>query len=193
MDARSLRVLEFPKILQLLADQAATSMGKQRALQLKPSTDEPQVGFPPLGGVSDIRALLDRARAGRGLEAGELLEVAAVLEACGRLRSYYAEGAQQAPMLYRLASRLGDYRHLAEAIRACIDDDGQVKPEASRELEQLHHRARGLQVVLACAGQPAVAVSRHRPRSFRQRGHGVHGAAGSGGTGQRHPRGGTGH
>ncbi len=162
MDARSLRVLEFPKILQLLADQAATSMGKQRALQLKPSTDEQwirrrlqetsqarellaQVGFPPLGGVSDIRALLDRARAGRGLEAGELLEVAAVLEACGRLRSYYAEGAQQAPMLYRLASRLGDYRHLAEAIRACIDDDGQVKPEASRELEQLHHRARGLQ------------------------------------------------
>jgi len=73
--------LEFPKILELLAAQAAFSLGKERCLRLRPSTDERWIatrlaettqarrllteqGAPPFGGITDVGDPLARARVG---------------------------------------------------------------------------------------------------------------------------------
>ncbi|MCD6350498.1 MAG: endonuclease MutS2, partial [Armatimonadetes bacterium] len=162
MDAHSLRVLEFPKILDLLAAQASTSLGRARCLRLKPSRDRQWVerrleetdqarqllaerGDPPFGGLSDLRELLDRARQVGGLTESELLQVADTAAALGRLRRYYYDGREVAPQLASLAEELGDYDELVEAIRAAISDEAEVRPDASPELQRLTRELRRLE------------------------------------------------
>jgi len=149
-------------VLELLAAQASCSLGKQRALHLKPSADEEwigrrlqettearillgEIGPPPFGGVTDISDVLQQARAGRTLEPEGLLAVAAVLRASRRLHSYYEDGAEDGPLLYELGQRLGQYPELEKAVDACIDEQAEVKPDASRELVRLTDRAQSLQ------------------------------------------------
>lgn len=161
MDTRTLRVLEFPKILELLAAEASTTLGAAACRALRPRSDPGwierrleetsearallgRLGTPPFGGLTDVRAVLERARKGGGLAEEELLAVADAAAALTRLRDYYSRGQENAPRLWAMAQRLGDYSELEAAIRAVIDDEGQVRPDASPELARLHrevHRA----------------------------------------------------
>ncbi len=161
MDARSLRVLEYSKILQQLARHAATALGKQRCLNLRPRTQVEwisqrlaettearqlleQAGRPPWGGATDIRSLLQRARAQGTLEPDELLAVRDLIVACQRLSTYFEKGRDTAAMLYELGSRLEQYPELQEQITGCISEEAEVKTDATDQLARLHHRAQTL-------------------------------------------------
>lgn len=162
MDDRSLTALEFPKILDLLAAQAATELGRGRCLALRPSRDPTWIqrrldeteqarrlladrGAPPFSGLTDIRQLLARSRRASGLSGHELLAVADAAAAIGRLRDYYSAGAESAPRLWAVAEPLHNYDQLVEAIHAAIDDEGEVRPDASPELQRLTRRLRELE------------------------------------------------
>ena len=88
MDARTLRVLEFDKVLALLAAQAQTHLGRERCLALRPRPDADWVfarlretsearalltalGAPPFGGVADLHETLERAGVGAVLRLGK--------------------------------------------------------------------------------------------------------------------------
>ena len=159
MDTRTLRVLEFPKILELLAAEASTTLGAAACRSLRPRSDPgwierrleetsearalmASLGTPPFGGLTDVRELLERSRKGGGLGEGELLAVAEAAAALTRLHDYYRQGQGTAPRLWALAQRLGDYRDLEARIRAVIDDEGQVRPDASPELLRLNREVR---------------------------------------------------
>ncbi len=159
MDARTLRVLEFPKVVAMLAVEAATALGAERCRALRPRGDAAwvqrrldeteqarvlvgAVGTPPFGGLTDIRELLERARSASGLTESELLQVADAAAAMTRLRTYYAGGEEKAPRLWAMAERVGDYGDLVESIREVIDDQAQVRMDASPELEQLYRDLR---------------------------------------------------
>lgn len=161
MDARSLRVLEYPKVLEQLARHAATALGRERCLRLRPraqvewirqrlaETTEARrllerTGTPPWGGATDIRHVLQRAGAEATLEPHELLAVRDFTVACQRLHVYFEKATEQAPILCDLGSRLREYSELEEQITRCISDDGEVKPDATDELARLHHRAQAL-------------------------------------------------
>lgn len=165
MDARTLRVLEFPKILELLAAEASTTLGAAACRALRPRSDRGWIerrldetsearsllasfGAPPFGGLTDVRDLLERAREGGGLAEGELLAVADAAAALTRLRDYYYRGRENAPRLWAMAQRLGDYQELEAAIRAVIDDEGQVRPNASVELARLNREVRRVEDTL---------------------------------------------
>ena len=79
---KSMETLELPRVLELLAQEAVTQEGKERALELLPETDLPSVdrlqeetaaafsmltlhGTPALSGVRPVRASLQRADRGR--------------------------------------------------------------------------------------------------------------------------------
>jgi len=160
MDARSLRVLEYPEIIGRLADQAATSLGRRRCQQLTPSNDEEQIrqqlaetsearllletSPPSFGGITDVRSLLERAEVGSLLEPSELLAVRDLADACRRLVNYFERARLQAPNLADLALRLGDYSNLSEEITRCIGDDAEIVTDASRLLAELYARSRRL-------------------------------------------------
>jgi len=160
MDARSLRVLEYPEIIQLLADQAATSLGRSRCQQLTPSSDQEQIrrqlaetsearllleaSPPSFGGITDVRSLLERAGVGSLLDPSELLSIRDLADACRRLVNYFERLQLQAPNLSKLALRLGDYSDLSEEITRCIGDDAEIAPDASQLLAELHARSRRL-------------------------------------------------
>lgn len=157
MDDRTLRVLEYDKVLALLADLCGSSLGKARALALQPETDAAVVrrrlrdtsqaayiigryGSMPLGGLTDLTETLKRARAQVSLSGSELLAVGNLLYCADRIRDYFAEGADLAPDLAQQAAQLSDQHALREQIERVLDEDGEVRRDASHELEGLYSR-----------------------------------------------------
>src|SRR5438105_609799 len=100
---KTLRTLEFDKILRQLEEHASFSGGKEAALALRPATDlslaralvnqtteaRSLLEAKPsthLGGAHDVRAAVRRADIGSVLAPSELLEIASTLSAAGRFR-----------------------------------------------------------------------------------------------------------
>ena len=95
----ALATLDFPRIRAALASRAATGLGVERAGSLCPVSDAAQIGRElneledalfgvslSLGGVQDVRPLVERARDGRVLTGSELLEVGYTLDAAMTVR-----------------------------------------------------------------------------------------------------------
>ena len=119
MEEKVLKKLEFDKVREMLADRAASAMGKELCRELVPSTDLWEIkrmlqetdeafsllmryGDPSFGGLRDIRPVLQRSAVQGLLSMGELLEVADTLRTVRRIRDYGVhkeEGSLVLPML----------------------------------------------------------------------------------------------
>ena len=105
---KSLRILELPAALDMLAAEAVSEAAKDAALALRPSGEASTVksmleettaaknmiagkGSPPFSGVKDIRATIRRADLGGTLNTRELLDIAALLRASAASIAYAAE------------------------------------------------------------------------------------------------------
>lgn len=179
MDDRTLRVLEYDKVLKLLADRAACSLGRDRVARLQPElraeaitarlreTTQAAValnrygGFP-LGGLSDLTEPLRKAEIGGMLSGSELLAIAACSRCATRMAAYLANADELAPDLAEIGSRLADTSDVAAEIERCLDDDGQVRRHASEHLHRLYGRQSALEgrarermdsILRAAAGQ----------------------------------------
>ena len=160
MDAHSLRVLEFGAVVEHLAAQAASVLGRQRALELVPATDTDLVAQRlaetrearmlltrgPLSGLecaADIRAALARAGiAGARLSAQDLWAVAETLEAAEHLRRQIRQADLVLPRLGAVVAGLRPPPALWREIRRAVLPDGGVADEASPELARLRAHAR---------------------------------------------------
>jgi DNA mismatch repair protein MutS2 len=160
MDGHTLRVLEFPVILEHLAAEAASVLGRERAAALLPTGDEGLVAerlaqtrecrdllgqgpFPRLERATDIRPALGRAAiAGSRLAPEELLAVADTLEAAGALRRHVQAAGLDLARLRRLAAALSPLPDLTTEIRRCLAPDGVVLDSASPVLSRLRAEAR---------------------------------------------------
>ena len=93
MDAHTLELLGFDKVRALVAGYAASSLGRDLARQLEPSTDADTIRkeialvtemvtalgmsqAPPFAGLHDVRLLARRAAIGTMLSAEQLIEAA---------------------------------------------------------------------------------------------------------------------
>jgi len=162
MNERSLRVLEYPKIIAMLAQMTAFAPGRELAERLQPLTDAAAVeealdataealallergGSDLLAGARDVREVVRRAGLGGVLSPAELLDVAATAGAVRRARRALLADPDANPRLARLALRMGSFVAVEEAVAACIGEDGQVLDRASPKLAQLRTRIRTLQ------------------------------------------------
>jgi len=165
MDARTLRVLEFRRIAELLADHATSSVGKEKARELEPVTDLEIVrarqqetteardileseGAPPLGGIRDIRESVRGAAKHQVLEPAQLLDIAGTAFAGRRLRGFILARGDIAPALAVHARELGDFQDMEQAVAQAIDSRAQIKDDASEELSHIRDRARSLHASL---------------------------------------------
>ncbi|HHY15901.1 MAG TPA: endonuclease MutS2 [Firmicutes bacterium] len=158
MNNKSLRVLEWQKVQELVASQASFSLGRARVKALAPSTDLNQVrerlalttdavrllnehGEAPFGGAGDIKKAVGKARLGGILETDQLLSLADFLYCTMQLKKYFA--CETGPVA-ELGNSLLSAKMLQDEIERCIHPDGHVRDRASAELSRLRNRIRTL-------------------------------------------------
>lgn len=166
MEAKTLRVLDFYKVLGRLEQFAATNWGRELCRALTPSNQAEAVAVrleetaeasklfeagtpPPLGGIFDLRVVIKRAALGSTLEPSELNEVAETCSGTARLRKFMADRLEQCPRMAGLAEGIRGHRLLEEKIRAAITENSEVADGASpllgrirRGIRSLHERIR---------------------------------------------------
>lgn len=159
MDERSIRVLEFHKIKERLKAHTATNLGKELAESVMPVTDAREVKLRQkettegrailsagkdvsLGGVRDIRSVLDRAAIGGILSPQELLDVSSTLRVAMRLRKFIIGLGSDFEILKNYAEEIVPQPNIAKEIEQCIDEYGNVLDDASPQLARIRSQIR---------------------------------------------------
>ncbi len=167
MNDRTLRVLEFHKIIARLAALTASQLGRELAEKLVPETDPEKVkralketsdgvsfivrrGNPPLGGIHDIRGSIRRVRVGSVLSPGELLRISDVLRASRNLKNYAGEDSrertdEESNIVRELINGLATNRRIEDRINSSILGEEEIADDASPTLASIRKQIRNLQ------------------------------------------------
>ncbi|UOO38610.1 endonuclease MutS2 [Oscillospiraceae bacterium CM] len=156
---KSLKTIELPAVLQLLAAEAYTPGAKEAALALTPS-DDPWVvrallaettaaktmmvlrGSPSFSGVRDVRSAVRRADRGGVLSTGELLDVAAVLRAAADAVAYAAGDRAEKTPIDDLFNALVPNKYLEGKISTSIVAVDEIADSASAALSDIRRKMR---------------------------------------------------
>ena len=93
---------------------------------------------PPVEGLCDPLPLLEKLESqGSFLEGGEFLSLAGYLDFVKELRRFFSHHRELAPLLWRKFQGLTPLPELADLIRSKIDEEGQVRDNASPALKKL--------------------------------------------------------
>ena len=157
---KSIRTLELPQVLALLADRATlSSAARERAPALQPATDAEDVrrlqeetsaaclllglqGSPSFAGVKDVSASLLRAERGGMLNTRELLDIAFLLRAARRVKAYRGEESDRDTVLDGMFDALRGGRFLEEKITRAIPEENEIADNASAELADIRRHMR---------------------------------------------------
>lgn len=159
MNAKDLQTLELPLVLERLAGFTDFSASKQLALELAPTSyleiaerrqaetaeaRQLQSGESRLtiGGARDVRQQAENAGRGAVLEPHEMLDVQSTLIAARTLARRFKHEASTFPVLAQIASELAEETGLVDAISRVLDERGQVKDSASKQLNSIRQRLR---------------------------------------------------
>jgi len=154
MDQRTLDVLEFHRIKEILSSYASSSLGKSLALLIQPITDIKQIEIwqrqvtelkrlmgnraIPLGGIRDIRPHLESIKdpvTVMGCEA--LLDVHSTLQAARIVKGYLSDLSDDYPNLTNLGKKIGVFKDIEDIIYASIDLQGVIKDNATPKLHSI--------------------------------------------------------
>ena len=162
MTERTLRVLEFTKIREMLAEGALTENGAQLCRELTPfcdiaSAEKAQeeteeavvilryVGAHPMIPFPDIRPALALCEKGGSLSAAMLLDVAEALRASRSARDVLITDRDNTPLLRAKAESLLEARNLEKDITDAILSPEEIADRASSELMNIRRHLRGAQ------------------------------------------------
>ncbi len=163
MNQKALKVLEYDKIIQLLAEQATSDAGKKRCLELVPMTDKQLItdaqaqtadalsriyrkGNISFGGLKDPGFQMKRLEIGGCLNATELLSICTLLEITRRAKAYSRENRDDLPAdsLDVLFAGLEPLTPLLEEIRRCILAEDEISDDASPALHSVRRTIRNI-------------------------------------------------
>jgi len=161
MDDRSLKVLDFYDLLEILKEFSVSPLGRKRCEALRPSKDLAliqsrlaevlelkgtleTVGDLPIRGLNDIGEILRRLDIeGFILSVEELLDIYRQMELCKGLRRFFQKlEAVKAAHLQERASRLSSLKALEKEILQAINTKGEILDRASPALSDVRHRMR---------------------------------------------------
>jgi len=150
-----LEKLEFDKIKVRIARYASSELGKEMVEQIRPlerleeieaelakvsefkrliEEDDPF----PIDGVSDIREALHKAAIeGNFITPAELLNIAGFLKASRNIKIYFAKRTAKYPLLSDLVMPVFIDKVLEFNIERAIDEHGNLKDSASKELREI--------------------------------------------------------
>ena len=162
MKERTLRVLEFTRIREMLAEGALTEAGAEKCRGLEPAddlataqalqaeTEEAAVilqysGGHPMTAFPDIRPALAICGKGGSLSAGMLLNVAELLRASRAARDALVTDRENTPILKAKAEGLFVARNIEKDITDAIISEDEIADRASSELMNIRRHLRGAQ------------------------------------------------
>lgn len=159
MNERTLKVLEFHKIKEMLKEYAATSVGRKLADQLTPHTniekvqklqDETDEALTiyrlnqaiPFANLVDVSDSVKRSAIGSVLNTTECLEIAQVLYSGRQLKNFIENLEAEIPLLTERVSDISPLHHLEKEIKLKIDEHGEVVDDASPTLKSIRQTIR---------------------------------------------------
>lgn len=154
MEQKTLKTLEFDKILLRLSELAKNDAAKELALNLVPSNnfravsqmlDETDAavtlilkyGSPEILRISDISESVSRLAAGGGLSMAELLNIARILKGARLLKMYTPE---QVGILSGYIAELEPQKSLENRINTSIISDDEMSDAAGAELASIRRK-----------------------------------------------------
>jgi len=162
MNERTLRVLEYYKIMKMLSERTVSDLGRAYVESLKPVSDFFEVqerlketnnaaaylwrkGSPTFGGIHDIRGALKRVEIGSVLSISELLKIGDVLR-CGRIIKQFLTNDVPADWEGNIALELGRqitvFKQVEDAISNAIISEEEISDRASPELFSIRRSIR---------------------------------------------------
>lgn len=158
MKERTLRVLEFYKIRDMLIDLAASEPGKELVRNLLPIKEAEEIyimqsetdeafniiikrGNPPLGGFYCTKGDIKRCELGANLGAGSLLKIGSNLRVARRFKSFIKDnkGDRESnyPLIEEFVGSLTPYKELEERIFESIISEDEISDNASTTLKNI--------------------------------------------------------
>jgi DNA mismatch repair protein MutS2 len=158
MDAKTISVLEYPKILARLAGFCDFSASMELARALEPTTSFDlaaarlaetsearrllSIQDIGIGGAHDIRPAADLAARGGVLDPQQLLDVKATLISCRELKKSLERKTDEYPRLAQIALGLPNPHGIVDAISRILSERGEVMDSASEKLARLRREVR---------------------------------------------------
>ena len=156
---KSIRTLELPAILQMLADQTSCEAARAKALAVTPSTDIGEVerlqnetdaaremigqrGSPAFSGIKPVAESLYRADRGGPHNTRELLDIAGVLRCARRVKEYWGDDTGKKTAIDHLFNSVKGNRFLEEKITTAILEEDVIADNASPELADIRRHKR---------------------------------------------------
>lgn len=157
MNKRSLRILGFYQVQNMLVRLAPSRLSKEIARRLRPVSDADVIAknltdteeavrclqtetSTPFGGIVDIRPSLEKAKREVTLDSHECIDIWNNLQHYGEIRSFFAERGADYPQLAEEAEVIGDFSQLAHSFAQVFDNNRQIRDNASPELMRLRSR-----------------------------------------------------
>ena len=176
---KSIRTLELPAVLEMLAALAVSDAAKEKCRNLTPVCELEEAlhlqaetqsardrlglyGSPSFSGVKDVSRALSRADHGGVLNTRELLDVADLLTASRRVSEYDREKQEEKTVLDHLFSALHTNKFLEDKIHGAILDEETIADTASPELQDIRRKMRlasskGRQILQRIISSPSYA------------------------------------
>ncbi len=176
---KSIRTLELPAVLEMLAALAVSDAAKEKCRNLTPVCELEEAlhlqaetqsardrlglyGSPSFSGVKDVSRALSRADHGGVLNTRELLDVADLLTASRRVSEYDREKQEEKTVLDHLFSALHTNKFLEDKIHGAILDEETIADTASPELADIRRKMRlasskGRQILQRIISSPSYA------------------------------------
>src|SRR5665647_314811 len=154
MNPKAIRVLEYEKIINMLREEACSSLTRVQIDKLLPSTSVLKIredladtdeslqvilrkGNPPFGNFYDIGGFVHIAAKEGVLTMKQLLEVAYNLCSARKVSLFLSSDLPCLPRINGLASAISVLKHLEEHIQSCILSEDEMADSASAELKKI--------------------------------------------------------
>ena len=154
MNSRTIKLLEYNRILEMLAEQAGSELTKERISKLEPMTHLHAIqdaqtetteavsvilykGNIPGGAFAHLSRILKMARKGRVLNMRELLQVRVCLQIAREVKTFLTEDVPEIPTLQEIGNLLVRVDDLEKDIDRCVLSEDEMADSASRELNRI--------------------------------------------------------
>ena len=159
MNQKVLKTIEYTKIIAMLIGEAESSLGKERAESLLPSSDFYEVernlleteeaesrirlkGPISFRGIMDIRPYFPRLQLGASLSVFELYQVARMLESSKKVKE---QGGEIEDSLRAYFEEIDSLEEIRRELSRCIESEERLFDDASKELSDIRRKEKGIE------------------------------------------------
>lgn len=158
---KTLRTLEYHKVVEILLEKAESNLGKERIKGIKPLIEIEKIeylqrqteeahsllikrGVPPLYGIHSVAPEVRRAEIGGSLTPGGLLKIADSLRVSRGLKNYIRETREDKdfnyPIIERMINNLSSFKGIEDEINNAIISENEISDSASSALRSIRRQ-----------------------------------------------------